>query len=155
MENKPHSREKKVGSGSVDVGKGRKVNTGGPVGGSSQSGRPTGPQGGGDRGYNDQRGPSGKTAGALGLLALFAFIPKKLRPIVLVAVVVLLLFSFMNGGSESTAPVSTPSYTLPPQTAQPANASGALDDSGMMFSSADYGDWAQLFGSQLCGNGSS
>ena len=36
MDNKPHGREKKVGTGSASVGKGRKVGTGGPVGGSSQ-----------------------------------------------------------------------------------------------------------------------
>ena len=55
MENKPHSREKKVGSGSVDVGKGRKVNTGGPVGGSSQQGRPGGQQRpSGGRAYDDR-----------------------------------------------------------------------------------------------------
>ena len=42
MDNKPHGRQKKVGSGSASVNKGRRVQTGGPVGGSSQSGRPGG-----------------------------------------------------------------------------------------------------------------
>ena len=41
MDNKrPHSREKRVGQGSVTARKGDQVNFGGPVGGSSQNGRP-------------------------------------------------------------------------------------------------------------------
>ena len=59
MDNKPHGREKKVGTGSASVDKGRKVSTGGPVGGSSQQGRP-GSSGGAGRGpVEPQRGPGG------------------------------------------------------------------------------------------------
>ena len=145
MDNKPHGREKKVGSGSASVGKGRKVGTGGrPVGGGSQSGRPGGgapsPQRGGSE---PERGGGGKAVGALGLLALFAFIPKKYRGIVLIAVVAILIFSFMGGGGgQSALPAATqaPTYTMPPQSEQLQS----VDDAGMMFNSSDL---SSLFGS--------
>ena len=147
MDNKPHGREKKVGTGSASVGKGRKVDTGGrPVGGGSQNGRPSGGQTSPQRGqtspqrggYEPQRSV-GKKAGAVGLLALFAFIPKKYRGIVLIAVVAFLIYSFMGGGGgQSSAPVVTqaPSYTMPPQSEQVQ----AVDDANMLFSSSDLSE---------------
>ncbi len=147
MENKPHGREKKLGSGSSSVGKGRKVGTGGPVGGSSQNGRP-GASGGVSRDYGGGREPqrasgSGKAVGALGLLALFAFIPKKYRGIVIIAIIAILLFSFMSGGNtQSAVEPASPTYTIAPQNQNVQS----VDDAGMMFSSSGYPSLSDLFG---------
>ncbi|MDO4990798.1 MAG: hypothetical protein Q4E45_09870, partial [Eubacteriales bacterium] len=144
MDNKPHGREKKVGTGSASVGKGRKVDTGGrPVGGGSQNGRPSGSQTPPQRGGSEPRRGGGKAVGAVGLAALFAFIPKKYRGLVLIAVVAFLIYSFMGGGGgQSSAPVVTqaPAYTMPPQSEQVQ----AVDDANMLFSSSDL---SELFGS--------
>ena len=51
--NRPHSREKRVSEGFVTASKGQKINTGGPVGGSSQNDRP-GPMPGGPQRYGGQ-----------------------------------------------------------------------------------------------------
>ena len=141
MDNKPHGRQKKVGSGSASVNKGRRVQTGGPVGGSSQSGRPGG---GVSRGsFNAGRSAgTGRAVGSLGLLALFSFIPKKLRGIVLIAVVLFLIFSFLRGGSGDAQP-SAPTYTMPPET----QGMQSIDDSNTMFSSSQYPSLSDLFGS--------
>ncbi len=143
MDNKPHGREKKVGTGSVSVGKGRKVGTGGPVGGSSQQGRPGSNSGGAGRGpVEPQRGPGGRGVGLLGLLAIFAFIPKKFRGIAIIAVIAILLFSFMGGGGNSAVPTA-PTYTIVPQSESSVQ---SLDDSNMMFSSSGYSSLSDLFG---------
>ena len=144
MDNKPHGREKKVGTGSASVGKGRKVGTGGPVGGSSQQGRPGMPDGGrSSGGFEPQRGPGGRGVGLLGLLAIFAFIPKKFRGIAIVAVIAILLFSFMSGGGDSAVPAA-PTYSITPQNDSSVQ---SIDDSNMMFSSSGYPSLSDLFGS--------
>ena len=143
MDNKPHGREKKVGTGSASVGKGRKVGTGGPVGGSSQQGRPGMPDSGrSSGGFQPQRGPGGRGVGLLGLLAIFAFIPKKFRGIAIVAVIAILLFSFMSGGGDSAVPPA-PTYSIAPQNDSSVQ---SIDDSNMMFSSSGYPSLSDLFG---------
>ena len=145
MDNKPHGRQKKVGTGSASVAKGRKVNTGGPVGSSSQQGRPgSNYSGGANRGPAEpQRGSGGGTGvGLLGLLAIFAFIPKKFRGIAIIAVIAILLFSFMGGGGDSAVPAA-PTYTIAPQSESSVQ---SIDDSNMMFSSSGYPSLSDLFG---------
>jgi len=143
MDNKPHGREKKVGTGSASVGKGRKVGTGGPVGGSSQQGRPGMPDSSrSSGGFEPQRGPGGRGVGLLGLLAIFAFIPKKFRGIAIVAVIAILLFSFMSGGGDSAVPPA-PTYSIAPQN---DSSFQSIDDSNMMFSSSGYPSLSDLFG---------
>ena len=165
MENRPHSREKKVGDGSASAQRGRRIDTGGPVGGSSQNGRPGQTPGAPHRDGEPRREPEPErgrpgAAGAAGLSALFAFLPKKLRGVALLAVAALLLFSRLGGSQEetSTAPVYTaapvqtaaptpkptaaPSYSLTPQ----AEGLESVDDANMMFSSGDPEDWAELLG---------
>ena len=104
--NQPHSRDKRTGPGSADVRKGRRVNTGGgPVGGSGRPDNARGTNSGSSRG-------GGSAAGAVGLLALFALLPKKLRRILLIAVAVFVVFSLFTGNNSSPAsndisPIST------------------------------------------------
>ena len=144
MENKPHGRDKKLGSGSAGVEKGRRVDIGGPVGGESRRGRPGGQSGrpadGMNRASGGQRGGSG--LGALGLLAIFALIPKKYRGLVLIAVLVILLLSVFSGGANNSAAPVYPAATAP--------VLGGIDDSGSLFGGGG------LFGSDdLFGAGSS
>ena len=143
MDNKrPHSREKRVGRGSVNAQSGQQVNFGGPVGGGSQNGR-SGQTPGGPR---RSRGPQ-RAGGGLGIGGIIA--------------VLLLLFLRGGGGSDvQSTPVTTPrptsyvtaapAHTLPPQ----SEGLQSIDDANMMFSSDDMGDWADLFGS-LFGYGDS
>ncbi len=157
MENRPHSREKKVGEGSVTARKGQRVGTQGPVGGSSQNGRPGQMPGAprrdqGSRQDNDTARGRASSAGLGGLAALFSFLPKKFRGIALIAVVAFLLFSRMGGGSEqsgSTLPTAAPSYTAAPShTLAPQQPSlEGIDDASMMFSSNGAADWSDLLGS--------
>ena len=98
--NRPHSRDKEVSSGTAHVGKGDQVHTGGPVG----SGQPGGNQ-------QERAGGQRVSAGsAMGLLALFMALPKKLRGILLIAVAAIALFSFMNGGSGAQIPAVEEPY---------------------------------------------
>ena len=149
----PHSRDKKVGSGSVNVGKGRTVSTGGrPVGGSSQSGRPNVPRPSVPRAtggnVNRAAGGNGKTAGALGLLALFAIVPKKYRGILLIALAAILVFSFLRGGSGSSSPAVSTIETSP--------AYSSVDDNTSMFPGGGLFSSTNQFSSQnLYGSGSS
>ena len=139
--NRPHSREKRVGQGSVSAQKGQQVNTGGPVGGSSQNGRPGQSAGGSGR----SRGPQ-RAGGGLGIGGII--------------VVLLLLFLRGGGDSGTSAPTQTPRPTpyvtaAPTQTLAPQNDSlESIDDANMMFSSGDMGDWGDLLGS-LFGYGDS
>ena len=164
----PHSRDKKVGSGSVGVGKGRTVSTGSrPVGGSSQSSRPTTPRpSGGNAGFGGgsnyssnnvnraagSSGGSGKAAGALGLLALFAIIPKKFRKILLIAVAVILVFSFMRGGlgggsNYSSSPISA---------IETSSAYSTIDENASMFPGGGlFSSTNQFSSDNLYGAGSS
>lgn len=88
---KPHSRDKNVGSGTANVHKGSQVNVGGPVGSHSAGTQRAGAY-----------GSAGSAKGLLGLLAIFAALPKKLRRIVVIGVViiaaVLMLNSFTDAG---------------------------------------------------------
>ena len=104
---KPQGREKQVASGTAHVAKGEKVSTGGKTVGSgsrpssSQANRPQGgyrpSQSGGQRGQDDRS--VGGVATAVGLLALFAKLPKKTRRLALIVIVAILLFSVVKGGS--------------------------------------------------------
>ena len=141
---KPHGRNKRVGSGSANVGRGRRVSGSGPVGGSSQSGRGgfggSRSSGGGSRGSGSS-GVSG--AGLLGLLAIFAILPKKLRRILLVVVAVLLVFSYLRGGigsSTQLAPVATqePEYSLPGQAASLFDTSSLFEQEDLFGSGSSY-----------------
>ena len=141
MDNRPHSREKRVGQGSVSAEKGRRVDTGGPVGG----GQGGGSFPGGPRRSGGSRGPK-RAGGGIGLVGL----------------ILIALFTFLRGGSDDvqTVPASTPrptsyvtaapSHTLAPQ----QEGLESIDDANMLFSSDDYGDWSELFGS-LFGYGES
>ena len=141
MDNRPHSREKRVGQGSVGAEKGRRVNSGGPVGG----GQGGGAFPGGPRRSGGSRGPK-RAGGGIGLVGL----------------ILIVLFTFLRGGSDDvqTAPVSTPrptayvtsapSHTLAPQ----QEGLESIDDANMLFSSDDYGDLSELIGS-LFGYGES
>ena len=137
MENRPHSRDKRVGEGSVSAQKGREVNTGRPVGG-AQGGRPgpgpVGPQ----RGQGPRRsGGPNRATGGIGIVGL----------------ILIALFTFLRGGSGdvTTLPAATPKptayvtaqpgYTLAPQ--QDAGLE-SIDDANMMFSSGSSDDWAEL-----------
>ena len=139
--NRPHSREKRVGQGSVSARKGEQVNFGGPVTG-GQGGRP----GQGPGRPQRSRGPQ-RAGGGLGIGGI---------------IVVLLLLFLRGGGSGEvqSTPAATPrptayvtaapSHTLTPQ----SEGLQSIDDANMMFSSGDMGDWADLFGS-LFGYGDS
>ena len=138
---RPHGRNKRTGSGSVGVGRGRRVS-----GGGSQSGR--GGFSGGTRSGGRGSGSSG--AGLLGLLALFAILPKKLRRVLLIVVAVVLVFSYLrggfSGGSESYSPPqdsgSEGSLLLPGQSA-------SLFDTSSLFEQED------IFGSGSSWSGGS
>ena len=135
MENRPHSRDKRVGEGSVSVQKGREVNTGRPVGG-AQGGRP-GPTPGGPQRGQGSRGVK-RSTGGIGIVGL----------------ILIALFTFLRGGSGEPAatPAATPkptayvapqpSYTLAPQ--QDGGVE-SIDDANMLFSSGKSDDWAELF----------
>ena len=136
---KPHGRNRRVGSGSANVGRGRRVSGAGPVGGSSQSGRGSfgTSRSGGSRGS----GVSG--AGLLGLLALFAILPKKLRRVLLIVLAVFLIFSYISGGSGSSqqaAPVYTqqPEYSLPGQSSSLFDTSSLFEQEGLFGSGSSY-----------------
>ena len=138
--NRPHSREKRVGQGSVTARKGEQVNFGGPVSGGSPN-RP-GQNSGGPR---RSRGPQ-RAGGGVGI----------------VGIIVALLYFFLRGGSGEVQniPAATPrptayvtaapSHTFTPQ----SEGLESIDDANMMFSSDDMGEWADLFGS-LFGYGDS
>ena len=90
--NRPHSREKRVGQGSVSARKGEQVNFGGPVTG-GQGGRP----GQGTNGPQRSRGPQ-RAGGGLGIGGI---------------IVVLLLLFLRGGGSGEvqSTPAATPRPT--------------------------------------------
>ncbi len=128
MENKrPQGHGKKVGSGSVNVGKGDQV-----------SSRPVG-TGSGRTGSFDQRpgenreGGQRSTAGKLGLLALLLVLPKKYRRLLLIVIAVLVVFGLLTGKcsgsgvdvgsllpdeSQYALVTDPPAYTLPPTVTQ-------------------------------------
>lgn len=91
-QNRPHSRNKTVVSGSANVGKGSRV----PTGGSPRPGNVQRPVSGPNRASSGQ-----VAAGAAGALGLFALLPKKVRRIIvlilLVVVVLFLLRSCLGG----------------------------------------------------------
>ena len=136
---RPHGRNKRVGSGSVGVGRGRRVSGGGPVGGSSQAGR--GSFGGSRSGGGRASGSSG--AGLLGLLALFAILPKKLRRVLLVVAAVVLVISFISGnfGSSGVVQQEAPlqnEYSLPGQGSSLFDTSTLFEQDDIFGSGSTY-----------------
>ena len=94
---KPHSREKKVAEGTAQVGKGQQVNTGhGAVGsgGRTPASKPTGQA-------RANTGSDRSAGSALGILAVFMLLPKKLRRTVLIVAVIALGFFLLRGGFDS------------------------------------------------------
>ncbi len=87
---KPHSRDSHVGSGTANVHKGSQVNVGGPVG--------SRPAGGAQR-----AGSSGNVSagGILGLLAIFAALPKKLRRVVVIGILIIAAVLMLNSCVDS------------------------------------------------------
>ncbi len=155
MENRPHGRRKNVGEGSVSAQKGRKINTGGPVGGNSQKDRPEAGQDGPRRESNPYRAGGGTQRGgsaakAAGLAALLAIVPKKFRGIVVVGILVLVALNAFQGGSEelpapaaTAKPTAKPAYTIAPQNEDLES----IDGTNMMFTTDSSNDWTGLFGS--------
>ena len=105
--NRPHSRKTSYGKGSVKVGKTGRAGVSGPVG---SGGRGESGSGGG---RSAQRSGGGSL---LSLLAIFFALPKKLRRIVLIAVVLIGGFLFITGGlggSESAQlPADVPEFDI-------------------------------------------
>lgn len=138
---KPHGRNRRVGSGSAGVGRGRRVSGGGPVGGNSQSGRGSF---GGSRAGGGSRGSGPSTGSILGLLAIFAILPKKLRRVLLVVIAAVLVFSFISGNFGGGSSVSVPQYQVQtqaePEYSLPGQSSSLFDTSSLF----DQGD---IFGS--------
>ena len=136
MENRPHSREKRVGTGSVTARRGQQVNTGGPVGGGSQGGRP----GGGMPGMGGPRRSGPRRSGGIGIFG----------------VLILLFMLFRGCGSDmqslpAATPVPTPrptAYSQPAYTAAPQQSGvEALGGGNNVFTTDELGDWSELFGS--------
>lgn len=153
---RPHGRNKRVGSGSANVGRGRRVSGGGPVGGGSQAGR--GSFGGGSQAGRAGGSSGGSGMGLLGLLALFAILPKKLRRVLLVVLAVVLVFSYLNGGSGSapgiqTAPVSVPEYNLPGQGESLFDTSSLFDQGDLFGSGSAYSGGTPSGSSESAGTG--
>ena len=132
MENRPHSREKRTGEGSVGAERGRRVNTGGPLGGSSQSSRP-GPSGGNPqrgarprRFYGSQGGGGPRRSGGIGIFGII--------------LIVLLLSRCGRSLDTQSIPAATPRPTsyvtaAPSHTLAPQNENvEAIDDTDMPFS---------------------
>ena len=89
---KPHSRDKRVGSGYANVHKGSQVNVGGPVGSHSAGGQRSGSYG--------SRG-SASAKDILGLIAIFKMLPKKLRRVVLIGVIIIGAILVLNNGFDA------------------------------------------------------
>ena len=138
--NRPHSREKRVSEGSVTARKGQQINVNGPVGGSSQSGRPGRTQGSA-RQYGNQV-PFGGTprrtrvrraGGGLSLSSLL--------------ILAVLFFLFRGCGSDEvqSVPVSTPrptayvTHTQAPAYTQQDSGLQTIDDLNSLFSSGTGG----------------
>ena len=100
---KPHGRNKRVVSGTARVGKGRRVSPGGGRVGGDMGGRPGGQSFSGGRSYNGERSGVGNAAAGLGLLGLFAILPKKLRRVLVVVLAVVLVFSLLRSCGRSSA----------------------------------------------------
>jgi len=140
---RPHGRNKRTGSGSAGVGRGRRVSGGGAVGGRSQRGRSF--SGDSTRG-SGSRGSGVSGAGLLGLLAIFAILPKKLRRILLIVVAVVLVFSYISGGfSGGSSIVSTqeessnqPAFVLPGQSASLFDTSSLYEQDDLFGSGSSW-----------------
>ena len=114
---RPHSRNKTVVSGSSSVRKGSRVSTSGPLGSTNGRRPSSAPQSSGMHGTpqprpeqrvgSTQRATSGqKAAGAVGALGLLALLPKKVRSFLLIAVLVIVaifLFKACFGGIADTS----------------------------------------------------
>ena len=132
--NRPHSRDKRVGEGSVTARKGQQINSGGPVGGGSQNGRPR-PMPGGSQRYGGQ--------------APFGGVPRRARArratggISLSTILLLALFLFFRGcGSDNvqSMPAATPrptayvTHTQAPAYTQQDDGLQTIDDTGLFSS---------------------
>jgi len=118
--NRPHSRKTTYGKGSVNVGKTGKAGVSGSVG---SGGRGESQQSG--RGRAPQRSGGGSL---LGLLAVFFALPKKLRRIVLIAVVLIGGFMLVTGGlggQSAQPPAGVPQFSEPSAVTQPPEAPAA------------------------------
>ena len=111
---RPHSRDKEVSSGTAHVGKGKRVDAGGKVGSGSGGMSP-----GGGRLH---KGRSASAGSAVGLLALFLALPKKLRTVLLLLIAAVALFALLNPsqGGEAEQPGGYPDAAL--TSAPPASA---------------------------------
>lgn len=146
---KPHGRNKRVGSGSANIGRGRRVSGMGPVGGSSHQGRGNfGASRGGSRGS----GVSG--SGLLGLLALFAILPKKLRRVLLIVIAAFVLFSYISGGNGSSGQ-SVPVYSPEPEYSLPGQASSLFDTSSLFEQEDIFGSGSSYSGGTPSGSSES
>jgi len=131
--NRPHSRKTTYGKGSANVGKTGKAGVSGPVGGG-----PRGESRQSSRGSAPQRAGGGSL---LSLLTIFFALPKKLRRVVLIGVLLIGGFLFITGGlggqsaqvptqvpefnpsqnvvtAPTAAPVATPAPTVAPAPTQ-------------------------------------
>lgn len=142
MENRPHGREKDVGSGYVNVNKGSSVNSGGPVGGgprrpSSGGSRPSGtgfrPGTGSGRGYSNGSGQTTRSSRV------------KRSGGLSIPVLLLLAFLFFNrSGFDDSSVQSTQTYTpqstysviAPAQTTPPVSTGSSGSNSGSSGSSS-------------------
>ncbi len=156
----PHGRNKRTGSGSAGgLGRGRRVSGGGPVGGSSQRGRgsfggSSGTRSGGNRGS----GSSGmSSAGLLGLLAIFAILPKKLRRVLLVVLAIVVVFSFIKGsfggGNSYQSYVNQEDFVLPGQSASLFDTSSLFESDSLFGSGGGYSGGTPSASSQSVGTG--
>ena len=134
--NRPHSREKRVSEGFVTASKGQKINTGGPVGGSSQNDRP-GPMPGGPQRYGGQTPFGGaprrtrvrRAGGGISLSTML--------------ILAVLFFFFRGCGSDDvqSMPAATPrptayvTHTPTPTYAQQDTGLQTIDDADSLFSS--------------------
>lgn len=106
MEKRPHSRDKRVSSGSVNAQSGHRVDTNGPVGNGGRT-----PSGGNRSSQNVNRASSG------GILSLFSALPsgiKKILLIILAIIVVFFLIKSCSGGFDVPItpddPIDNPGY---------------------------------------------
>ncbi len=129
MDNRPHSRDKKVESGSVEVRKGEKVGSS-PVGSGA---RPNGTQSGFSEGRSGERSNGSMLKTGLLLFfftKLFGNLSPKGKRIVLLVAAVLLIFSLMRGFMTPGNPVTVdPTPVSQPSSGSTSQTQPSLDPS--------------------------